>query len=79
MKVDHVLAFSLDLETERLSPPRDRQSADRLRRVAQAGRQVRSASYAFFGLMEGGGWGMGFTLEGEQPKPVAALTRCATR
>ena len=28
---------------------------------------VVSASYAFFGMLEGGGWGMGFTVEGYQP------------
>jgi predicted permease len=25
--------------------------------------------YAFFGVLEGGAWGMGFTLEGRQPQP----------
>ena len=30
---------------------------------------VVSASYAFFGLLEGGGWGMGLTVEGYQPPP----------
>jgi len=69
VQVDRLLVFSLDLETSGYRPPRDRQLADRLLESIKHDGQVRSASYAFFGLMEGGGWGMGFTLEGEQPKP----------
>jgi predicted permease len=69
VQVDRLLVFSLDLETSGYRPPRDRQLADRLLESIKQDGQVRSASYAFFGLMEGGGWGMGFTLEGEQPKP----------
>jgi predicted permease len=69
VRVERLLVFSLDLETSGYSPPRDRQLADRLLETLEQDSQVRSASYAFFGLMEGGGWGMGFTLEGEQPKP----------
>jgi predicted permease len=30
---------------------------------------VKSAGYASFGVLEGGAWGMGFTLEGRQPQP----------
>ncbi len=67
VQVARLLVFSLDLETSGYRPPRDRQSADRLLDSLRQSGQVRSASYAFFGLMEGGGWGMGFTLEGEQP------------
>lgn len=69
VKVERVLVFSLDLETSGYKPPRDRQLADRLLQTIRQDGQVQAASYAFFGLMEGGGWGMGFTLEGEQPKP----------
>ena len=30
---------------------------------------VSSAAYAFQSLLTGGGWGMGFTIEGYQPRP----------
>jgi predicted permease len=69
VQVERLLVFSLDLETSGYKPPRDRQLADRLLETITQNGQVRAASYAFFGLMEGGAWGMDFTLEGEQAKP----------
>jgi len=69
MKVDHVLAFSVDLARSGYTAPRDRQFADRLVQTLQRTPGVKSIGYAFFGVLEGGAWGMGFTLEGRQPKP----------
>ena len=69
MKVDHVLAFSVDLARSGYTAPRDRQFSDRLMQTLQTTPGVKSAAYAFFGVLEGGAWGMGFTLEGRQPKP----------
>jgi len=69
MKVDHVLAFSVDLARSGYTAPRDRQFADRLVQTLQRTPGVKSVGYAFFGVLEGGAWGMGFTLEGRQPKP----------
>jgi putative ABC transport system permease protein len=69
MRVDHVLAFSVDLARSGYTAPRDRQFADRLMETLQSTPGVKSAGYAFFGVLEGGAWGMGFTLEGRQPKP----------
>ncbi len=62
-----VLSFSFDLERSGYEPARARAFArdflDTLRTLPGAS----SAGYAFFGLLEGGGWGMGFTVEGYQP------------
>ena len=69
MKVDHVLAFSVDLARSGYTAPRDRQFADRLVQTLQRTPGVKSIGYAFFGVLEGGAWGMGFTLEGRQPQP----------
>jgi hypothetical protein len=69
MKVDHVLAFSVDLARSGYTAPRDRQFADRLVQTLQHTPGVTSVGYGFFGVLEGGAWGMGFTLEGRQPKP----------
>jgi hypothetical protein len=69
MKVDHVLAFSVDLARSGYTAPRDRQFADRLVQTLQRTPGVKSVGYAFFGVLEGGAWGMGFTLEGRQPQP----------
>ncbi len=68
MKVDHVLAFSVDLARSGYTAPRDRQFADRLVETLQHTPGVTSVGYGFFGVLEGGAWGMGFTLEGRQPK-----------
>src|SRR5262249_12266674 len=69
LKVDHVLAYSVDLARSGYTAPRDRQFADRLLQTMRQTPGVKTASYAFFGGLEGGAWGMGFTLEGRQPKP----------
>ena len=67
VQVERLLVFSLDSRRAAIS----RRAIDSRPTACSTCQQtlVRSASYAFFGLMEGGGWGMGFTLEGEQPKP----------
>ena len=69
LRVDHVLAFSVDLARSGYTPPRDRQFADRMLETMRQTPGVKSAGYAFFGVLEGGAWGMGFTLEGRQPQP----------
>ena len=79
MKVDHVLAFSVDLERSGYTAPRDRQFADRLVQTLQRTPGVKSVGYAFFGVLEGGAWGMGFTLEGRQPKAGQSFRRALQR
>ena len=67
--MDHVLAFSVDLSRSGYT----RRAIGSLRigscrlSATHAGRETRGLS--FFGVLEGGAWGMGFTLEGRQPQP----------
>ncbi len=66
-RVDQVLSFSLDLERSGYKTDRARQFARDLEQRLQTTPGIASAGYAFFGVIEGGGWGMGFTVEGYQP------------
>jgi predicted permease len=64
-----VTSFSVDLERSGYKDERSlqfgRDLIDRLR--AMPG--VEAAGFAVMGILEGGGWGMGFTVEGFAPKP----------
>jgi predicted permease len=68
-KTARVLAFSFDLERGGYQGERSRTFAKTLHETLRNVPGVMSASYAFFGLLEGGGWGMGFTVEGYRPPP----------
>jgi putative ABC transport system permease protein len=68
-RTSHVLSFSFDLERNGYQGERSRTFARTLQDALRNVPGVASASYAFFGLLEGGGWGMGFTVEGYQPSP----------
>jgi predicted permease len=66
-RTSRVISFSFDLERSGYKPPRDRAFAQTLFDTLSTSPRVSSVAYAFFGLLEGGGWGMGFTVEGYQP------------
>jgi predicted permease len=66
-RTSRVLSFSFDLERNGYQGERSRTFAKTLHDALRHMPGVASASYAFFGLLEGGGWGMGFTVEGYQP------------
>jgi predicted permease len=66
-RTSRVLSFSFDLERSGYKPPRDRAFALSLFDSLATAPGVSSVAYVFFGVLEGGGWGMGFTVEGYQP------------
>ncbi len=68
-RTSRVLTFSFDLERNGYQGERSRTFAKTLHDALRNTPGVVSASYAFFGLLEGGGWGMGLTVEGYQPPP----------
>jgi predicted permease len=66
---ERVASFSVDLERSGYSEPRSAQfGREALQRLA-ALPGVDAAGFATFGILEGGGWGMPFTVEGFQPRP----------
>ena len=64
-----VTSFTVDLERSGYEAVRSQQFARALVERLQALPGVDAAGLAFFGILEGGGWGMGFTVEGFSPKP----------
>ena len=64
-----VTSFSIDLERSGYEDARSQQFARALVERLQALPGVDAAGLALFGILEGGGWGMGFTVEGFSPKP----------
>jgi predicted permease len=67
--VTRVVQFSVDLERNGYQLLRTKQFAKDLLQGLGETPGVQSAAFAAFGLLEGGGWGMGITVEGYQPKP----------
>jgi putative ABC transport system permease protein len=64
-----MLTFSVDLEKSGYDGERGKAFFDQvLSRVSRLP-GVSGAGSALFGLLGGGGWGMGFTVEGFEPKP----------
>ena len=68
-KVERVLSFSFDLERSGYGPERAKGFTKVLLDTLSTTPGVSASGYAFFGLLEGGAWGMGFTVEGYRPKP----------
>jgi predicted permease len=68
-RTSRVLSFSFDLERNGYQGQRSRTFAKTLHDALRNVPGVTSASYTFFGLLGGGGWGMGFRVEGFQPAP----------
>jgi predicted permease len=67
--VARMVQFSVDLERNGYQLLRTKQFAKDLLQGLRETAGVQSAAFATFGLLEGGGWGMGITVEGYQPKP----------
>jgi predicted permease len=62
-----LLSFSLDLAGNGYTPIREHDFAKTLQERVSQTPGVQSAAFAFIGLMEGGSWGMNFTVEGYHP------------
>jgi predicted permease len=68
---ERIASFSVDLERSGYTEPRSAQfGREALQRLA-AMPGVDAVGFATFGILEGGGWGMPFTIEGFQPRPGA--------
>jgi predicted permease len=67
--VARMVQFSIDLERNGYQLLRTKQFAKDLMQELEVTPGVQSVAFASFGLLEGGGWGMGITVEGDQPKP----------
>lgn len=66
-RTGQVLTFSVDPSRAGYDAERSREFARQLLEAATRAPGVQSAAYAFVSLLEGGAWGMGFTIEGYQP------------
>jgi predicted permease len=69
---ERVTSFTVDLERSGYTDERSRVFGQELLDRLQALPGVEAAGFATFGILEGGGWGMGFTVEGFAPKPGEA-------
>ena len=65
-RTTHVLAFSVNPSLAGYDPERSRAFSETLLDTVSRTPGVSSAAYAFMSLLGGGGWGMGFTVEGFQ-------------
>jgi predicted permease len=66
-----VTSFSIDLDRSGYDEPRSAQFAREAIERVGALPGVDAVGFATFGILEGGGWGMPFTIEGYLPKPGA--------
>jgi predicted permease len=64
-----VTSFSVDLERNGYKDERSRIFGQDLLQRVRALPGVEAAGFAAIGILEGGGWGMGFTVEGFSAKP----------
>jgi len=64
-----VTSFTVDLERSGYKDERSRVFGQQLLERLRAMPGVEAAGFASMGILEGGGWGMGFTVEGFTPKP----------
>ena len=67
--VDRLVSFSLDLERNGYTGMRSKQLVRDVFAKIDESPGVQSSAYVFFGLLEGGGWGMVLTIGGRQPNP----------
>src|SRR5829696_8703534 len=68
-RTTQMLTFSFDLSRAGYKDERSHAFATRFLDAASRVPGVSSAAYAFQSLLTGGGWGMGFSIEGYQPRP----------
>jgi len=64
-----VTSFTVDLERSGYKDARSRVFGQELLDRVRALPGVEAAGFANMGILEGGGWGMGFTVDGFSPKP----------
>jgi len=64
-----VTSFTIDLERSGIKDERSRVFGQDLLDRVRALPGVEAAGFATMGILEGGAWGMGFTVEGFSPKP----------
>jgi predicted permease len=64
-----VTSFSVDVAKSGYDGARGGQFGRELLQRLQATPGIEAAGFAVMGILEGGGWGMGFTVEGFTPKP----------
>ena len=67
-RTTQMLTFSFDLSRAGYADERSHAFATRFQDAVSRVPGVSSAAYAFQSLLTGGGWGMGFTIEGYQPR-----------
>ena len=67
-RTSQLLSFSIDLAPSGYTPARAHDFAKAMQERIAESPGVESAAYAFMGVLEGSGWGMGFTVEGYHPK-----------
>ncbi len=67
--VDRVITFRLDLDASTYRGLRRSQFAKELMARVATTPGVTQAGFSFFGLLQGGGWGMSVTVEGYEPGP----------
>ncbi len=66
-QTSHVLSFTVDLPGSGYDPVRAHDFAISMQNHMSQIPGVVSAAYTFVGVLEGGGWGMGLTIEGHKP------------
>jgi predicted permease len=67
--VDRVITFRLDFDASTYRGLRRSQFAKELMARVATTPGVAQAGFSFFGLLQGGGWGMSVTVEGYEPGP----------
>jgi predicted permease len=71
-----LVSFSVDLAGNRYSPARAHDFAKALQERLSGTPGVTGAAFTFVGILEGGGWGMGLTIEGYKPGKDGAPAMC---
>jgi predicted permease len=66
---EHLVAFNLDPALAGYPVDRSKQIATEIRQRLNGTPGVQAAAFAFFGVLQGGSWGMGLTIEGEHLNP----------
>jgi predicted permease len=66
-QTSHVLSFTVDLPGSGYDPVRAHDFAISMQNQVSQIPGVVSAAYTFVGVLEGGGWGLGLTIEGYKP------------
>jgi predicted permease len=71
---DHLVAFTIEPSVAGYPVERSKQIATEIRRRLSGTPGVQSSAFAFFGVLNGGAWGMSLTIEGDHLNPGGRLT-----